>query len=58
MLNPDIIILSPSFKEGAVEIYAETKLGSFLIKIVLSNVSIFVLIDIIFFSEISFIYIL
>ena len=49
VLNPEIIILSLSFKEGAVEIYADTVLGFFQTKTVFSNVSTVVLIDVISF---------
>ena len=49
VLNPETIILSLSFIDGAVEIKADTVLLFFETKTVLSNVSTVVLIDVISF---------
>ena len=44
--NPEMMTLSPSFKDGAVEINAETILPFVQVKMVSSNVSIVVSIDV------------
>ena len=52
--NPEIIILSPSFKEGAVEMNAETVLPFFQVNIVLSKTSTVVSIEVTSFPAILF----
>ena len=54
VLKPDITTLSLSFRLGAVEIYADTWLGSLQTKIVFSKVSIVVTIELISFPDTLF----